>query len=226
MRVPSRKAALVHSAGLAAERARISISPNCSLLHLHREQVAAIVKASHRIGLQQPVLPDGLAYVQLFRQVRAGQELVLCVRDALGSIDESVGSTSALPQLSFLSSARTAPRALTPIPYLPPIDCVPVEIVELGIQRWTMARRSAAEAARPLHRDALDDALADFQMELESHLSDGARNEIRQYQQARRQASRDVAAAHSSHMEGERRCELLKVLLNAVADPAKHTRGV
>ena len=87
-------------------------------------------------------------------------------------------------------------------------------------------RRSTAEAARPLHRDALDDALADVQMELEAHLTDGARMEIRQYQQARRQESREAAAAHSGTKEGERRCGLLKALLTAMANPTNRSSSV
>lgn len=230
--MPSRKAAVIHGVSLAAERVGTHVSPNCSLFHLHREQVTSVVTASRALGLKRPVLHDGLVYVQVMREVSAGDELVLRVMDAqhppefFAEPSSCSNTTNHAQGLSTLNAARIAPRSLAPVSYLPSIDCVPVEIVELGIQRWQMARRSAAESGNPLHRDALDDALAGFQWELEAHSSDGARTEIIQYQQARRQQSRDVAAAHSSHMEGERRCELLKVLLSTITDPTKRTQGV
>ncbi len=184
---------------------------------------------SQPAGLSQPVVPDGLVCVRLFRDVPAGQELILQVREAAETCSAESNGTDTVTSataLSFLSAARIAPRPLSSIAYLPPMDSVPVEIVKLGMERWMQVRRSAAQVARPMHRDALDEALVDMQMEVEMQLSDGARTEIQQYQQARRQASREAAAAHNGHMEGERRCELLKVLLAAVADPTKRTQGV
>lgn len=230
--VSSRKAALLHNTALTAERAGALLSPNCSLFHLHPEQVASLVRAPNQKRL---VLPDSLVYVQLTRDVRAGEELVLRIRDAMQSPDKrdeprksrnDAAAAAAASAVSFLSAARIAPRSLDPVALLPSIDCVPVEIVHLGIEQWMKTRQSKAEADKPLHRDALDDALADVQMELEAHLTDGARLEIWEYKKKHRREGRKSASEYSSRMEGERRCKLIQVLLTAIADPAKRTSGV
>jgi hypothetical protein len=135
-------------------------------------------------------------------------------------------TSDALPPLSFLSTARIAPRSLESIALLPPLEYLPVDIVMMGVKQWMKTRRSAGELNQPLHRDALDDALADVQLELEEQLTDGARLDIRAYKKRRHVEARDKSAEYNSRMEGERRCELLQVLLTAVADPMKRSSGV
>lgn len=78
-------------------------------------------------------------------------------------------------------------------------------------------RESAAGKNAPQHRQALDDTLSELQTELEAHLTDGERISLPEFKQSRRQESRVVAATFNNEMEGERRCKLLRKLLDRLS---------
>ena len=64
----------------------------------------------------------------------------------------------------------------------------------------------------------MDDALAVFGWDLAEEMSDGALMQVPEFKRARRSESREVAAAHSGRMEGERRCTMLLNMLDRIED--------
>ena len=98
------------------------------------------------------------------------------------------------------------------IPCLGASEYVPIELVRLGLTAWERQRKLANMDAG--HRHAMDEMLADLVWDLADQLPDGAKLELRDFKQARRSEPRDAAAAHSTVMEGERRCATLRSILD------------
>jgi hypothetical protein len=105
------------------------------------------------------------------------------------------------------------------IPCLSPSDYVPIEVVRLGVLAWERQRKSGCTTA--LHRQAMDDALAELMWDLSDQLPDGAKLELHDFKRARRSESREVAAEHNARMEGERHCTMLRDILDKLDECAK-----
>jgi hypothetical protein len=158
--------------------------------------------------------------------------------------DEIDDSTTSAVQLAHRKRARSLPRhshssstkkgkvstsvAPSPPPSLPIIpcllspNCVPIEIVSLGLSTWSRIRKSSKE--NPQHRQAMDEALLDLVWELADHLDDGPKLEIREYKQAKRNESRTAAAKYFNQMLPERGCTLLQSILVKMLECNKETK--
>ena len=93
---------------------------------------------------------------------------------------------------------------------------VPVELLQLGLQSWLRIRQSSKASAS--YRQSMDAAVWDLVLELQNHLPDGPRMEIREYKRARRSESREVAAKHNNEMLGGRSCTLLNSILDKMVE--------
>lgn len=81
--------------------------------------------------------------------------------------------------------------------------------MRMGVQAWRKHRQRQGVA----HQKPLDDAMAELMWQLADQLSDGALLRVPEFKRARRSESRQVAAAFSGGMAGERQCDLVLRLL-------------
>jgi hypothetical protein len=117
-----------------------------------------------------------------------------------------------------------------PPPSLPCIQLqskIPISLLLLGIKEYhrsTNRKKIIPSLPSTSSSDvAMNDALEDILIEIESILPDGAKMELPYYKQRRRSESRHSSATHNHTMEPMRNCTLLQELLEKLME-GKQTR--
>jgi len=217
---PLRKGVLLNSANSSESE----LQHNCRLMQMNDDQLLVTAPRAFRSG--RGPLPNHLVYVELTREVAAGEELLL-YRGPINWQRHQVSvqspepanlpSAAAASASSSSTSLSAAPPPSPRIPCLPSgLEHVPIELLSLGISSWMRTRLQSHSQGG--HRLALDEALAELAWELADQLTDGDRLALPEFKRARRSESRHVAAAHNVHMEAERRCTMLHNILRKLAE--------
>lgn len=216
--LPMRKGPLINSVNTTGAPSSFE---NCKLMQMSDEELMAWRGFPHRRG----ALPDTLVSVQLLRDV-VDEELLLNYGveywrrhphlPSGGITAQPAGDAIASGLAGASSTDAASSHGGASVPCLPPLQHIPIELLQRGVSAWQRARLSTQMSVARIQ--AMDEALAELTWELADHLTGGARLELPEFQRARRSESRQASAAYSGRMEGERRCAMMVRILQKLTE--------